>query len=359
MLSRRSFIGGLAGGTAVLTRAARGAERSPAQYPADAYAAFSRRLRPVGRILELEGAYVWCNTPIEGPDGRTHVFFSRWPAAKGMGGWINACEIAHAVAERPEGPYRVLGTVLAPRAGAHWDATTCHNPHITRVDGQYALFYLGNSNGRTDTKRVGLALADSLEGPWRRPDAPLLEAGPEGAWDDHCTTNPSFLRHPNGEYWLYYKSWNTAEYVNAKPGIRGNRKYGLAIADRLEGPYRRHPKNPLIDFSARGENRQCEDAYVWREDGKFRVVVRDMGVFDHEVGLYLESADGLTWSEPKIAYDALGRYVELPPRPKHLNRWGRLERPQLLIRNGRPAYLFGTAQGGKYETATGFLFRIE
>jgi beta-xylosidase len=275
-----------------------------------------------------------------------------------MGGWINSSEIAHAVADTPEGPYRVLGTVLAPRGAGHWDATTCHNPHIRKIGGRYALFYMGNANGRTNTKRIGLALADSLEGPWQRPEAPLLEPGPDGAWDDHCTTNPSLIEHPNGEFWLYYKSWNTAEYEAGKPPVRGNRKYGLATARKLEGPYVRHPRNPLIDFSGRGENRQCEDAFVWREDGRFKIIVRDMGVFNHEVGLIMESADGIAWPEPKIAYQHASAYLDLPPAPKNLTRYGRFERPQLLLREGRPAYLFVTTQGGRYQTASGFVFKL-
>ena len=55
------------------------------EIPADKFSAFSKRLRPICRILELAGYYVWCNAPIESLDGKTHVFFSRWPAAKGMG----------------------------------------------------------------------------------------------------------------------------------------------------------------------------------------------------------------------------------------------------------------------------------
>ena len=319
---------------------------------------FAKRLQPIGRILELEGSYVWCNAPIDGPDGKVHVFFSRWPADKRMGGWINCCEIAHATADAPEGPYTVVGTVLAPRGAGYWDATTCHNPHIQKVGDRYALFYMGNSNGKTDTKRIGLATADSLYGPWKRSDAPLLEVGANGAWDDHCTTNPSFIQHSNGQYWLYYKSWNTADYVNGKPPIRGNRKYGLAIADKLEGPYAKHPRNPLIDFSQRGENRQCEDAYIWHEDGRFHVILRDMGIYGHDVGLLMSSEDGLAWSEPKIAYHPVKAYVEQPPAPAHLTKYGRFERPQLLMRNGRPAYLFTTTQGGKFETASGFVFKI-
>lgn len=41
---------------------------------------FAERLKPVGRRLEMEGWYIWCNSPIYGPDGKVHVFFSRWPA---------------------------------------------------------------------------------------------------------------------------------------------------------------------------------------------------------------------------------------------------------------------------------------
>jgi hypothetical protein len=354
MMTRRCFLGAAAAAPFAMREVlAQGSVMPP---PVESE--FSKRLRPVGRILELEGYFVWCTTAIEGADGRIHVFFSRWPAAKGMSGWINSCEIAHAVADRPEGPYAVRETVLAPRPG-RWDATTCHNPHIQRVGNRYVLLYMGNSNGRTNTKRIGLATSDSLEGPWERSDSPLLEPGPGGAWDDHCTTNPSLLVHPSGEFWLYYKSWNTADYEAGRPPIRGNRKYGLAVADRLEGPYRKHPKNPLIDFSGLGENRQCEDAYVWREGDRFRVIMRDMGVFNHEVGLILESKDGIEWSAPQIAYHPVSAYAKEPPAPKHLNRYGRIERPQLLFRNGRPAYLFGASQGGRYQTASGFLLKIE
>ena len=81
--------------------------------------------------------------------------------------------------------------------------------------------------GKPIPKRIGLAMADSLNGPWQRPDKPLLLPGPEGAWDDHCTTNPAFVKQPNGEYWLYYKSWNTKAYETDTGPIKGNRKYGF------------------------------------------------------------------------------------------------------------------------------------
>jgi len=320
---------------------------------------FPYKLKAVGRALELEGYYVWCNSPIMGPDNKVHVFFSRWASSKKMGGWLNGCEIAHAVADHPEAEFRVIGTVLAPRGEGHWDATTCHNPHIQYLDGQYCLFYMGNSNGKTDTKRIGLATSKSLYGPWTRPDKPLLEPGAPGAWDDHCTTNPAFVKHPNGQYWLYYKSWNSNDYYNSKdPLIRGNRKYGLAVSDQLTGPYKRYSADPVIDFSSLGNNNQFEDAFVWMNKGRFNMLARDMGVFDHEVGLYLDSKDGVRWNRPEIAYQALKEYTDLPPAPQHLKRYGRLERPQILFVKGKPAYLFAATQGGQYETASSFILKI-
>lgn len=325
----------------------------------DPVSAFCKRLQPVGRALEMKDWYVWCNSPLLGPDGKVHVFFSRWPAARGMGGWINCSEIAHAVADDPESPFEFVQTVLSPRGPGHWDATTCHNPHIQKIGDRYYLFYMGNSNGRTNTKRVGLAVADSPFGPWRRGEQPLLEAGPSGAWDDHCTTNPSLVQHPNGQYWLYYKSWNTADYEQQKGPIRGNRKYGLAIADKPEGPYRKYEDNPVIDFSHLGNNTQLEDAFAWYGQDRFNMLARDMGVFSHKAGLYMDAKDGLHWSDPSIAYYDAAHYIQEPPPAPHLKRYGRFERPQLLMKDGKPAYMFTAAQGGRYMTASAFIFRIK
>lgn len=217
---------------------------------------------------------------------------------------------------------------------------------------------MGNSNGKTNTKRIGLAIADSLNGPWNRTSAPILEPGSEGAWDDHCTTNPAVIEH-KGRYWLYYKSWNTKEYEDAKGSVRGNRKYGLAFADHPEGPFTKYEGNPVIDFSGRGNNAQIEDAFVLREKGKFHLIARDMGYYDHQSGLLLKSRDGIHWSKPKIAYEKVDHYVKQPPAPSHLTKYGRFERPQLLLKDGKPIYMFTTSQGGKYMTSSSFIFKID
>lgn len=317
-------------------------------------------LKPIGRSLALDDYYIWCSSPIWGDDGKVHLFYSRWKKEKGMSGWLRGSEIAHAVAERPDAPFTDLGVVLRPREG-YWDGTTCHNPLIQQVGDTYYLFYMGNSNGKTDTKRIGVAVSKSLDGPWQRSDEPTLMPGADGAWDDHCTTNPAFVKGNDGKYWLFYKSWNTAEYQNQSGAVRGNRKYGLAKANHPLGPYIKVSDSPIIDFSGRPNNAQLEDAFVWKEKSRYYMIARDMGFYNHEYGLILSSADGIHWSEPQISYLDMKSYVQEGKPPGHLKRFGRLERPMLLLdkTKGTPRYLFGATQGGKAETSTTFVFQIE
>jgi len=67
----------------------------------------------------------------------------------------------------------------------------------------------------------------------------------------------------------------------------------------------------------------------------------------------------LHWSDPLIAYEALSTYIAEPPAPPHLKRYGRLERPQLLLKDGKPEYLFTASQGGKHMTSSAFILKIE
>lgn len=355
-LGRRQFIGS---GTFLLSSmlVAPKLWGNPVADPSGPTPAF--RLKPLGRTLELEDYYIWCSSPIWGEDGKVHLFYSRWKKDRGMSGWIRGSEIAHAVADSPYEPFVHQAVVLAPRDG-FWDSTTCHNPLIKKVNGSYYLFYMGNSNGKTDTKRIGIAQASGLEGPWTRPDEPCLLPGESGAWDDHCSTNPAFVQGDDGKYWLYYKSWNTKEYEQSTGSVRGNRKYGLAKADHPQGPYRKVSANPVIDFSARPENAQLEDAFVWCQNGTYYMIARDMGFYNHAFGLLLTSSDGIGWSEPTVSYLDLPSYLHEGPAPKHLKRFGRLERPMLLLnpKTGEPQFLFGASQGGTAQTSTTVAFEI-
>lgn len=311
---------------------------------------FSKSLNSGKRILEEENWNVWGTSPIVGEDGKIHVFYSRWRGTHGR--WLSHSEIAHAVADTPEGPYTVLGTVLSGRGEGHWDADTIHNPTIQKVGDKYALFFIGNNlanatkydGHHASTQRVGLALSDSLNGPFVRVgEDPILEVSPNKKdWDSYLTTNPALLQHANGEFWLYYKAWD--KYNDDM------RKMGVAIAKDIKGPYIKHPKNPLVNFAQ--YKKQVEDAYVFVEQDKFYMIMRDMGVIHPHVGLMLDSDDGINWSAPQLGYRTNVDFT-------NETQIQRMERPQVLMQNGKPTYLFLALMGGKYDTSTAFVLKLK
>ena len=314
---------------------------------------FSKALQNGTRILESPDWFVWGCSPILDEDGKVHVFFSRWPES--FGNWLTKSEIAHAVADNPEGPYKIIGTVLKGRGGDYWDAHTIHNPTVQKVGDQYVMFYIGNNLDRAkdfdghnaSTQRIGMAVTKDLNGEWKRVgEEPILDvSGSKEQWDSYLTTNPAFLQHPNGESWLYYKAWD--RYND------NLRKMGLAVANDPKGPYEKYDQNPVVNFSEMGK--QVEDAYVfyYAEKQKFYMIMRDMGVIHPHVGLLLESEDGLNWSDPQLGYSFNTDYLI------NEDKIVRFERPQVLMKDGKPSYLFLAASGGSYQKSSAVVIKID
>ncbi len=299
-------------------------------------------------ILEAQDSIVWGCAPIYDDEGKVHVYYSTW--AKD-GSWIYSSEIAHAVADHPEGPYRKLGTILKGREGK-WDRHTIHNPSVYRIDGKYVLLYIGNDTlnqlnrwkvkGRASENRqlVGMAISDSPYGPWKRFDKPVVDVSPDslGAWDSHCAVNPTMLKHPNGEYWLYYRAHD--RYNDDR------RKTGLAIAQNLTGPYVKYGDKALIDFPEYGG--QTEDPYIFYYKNKFHCLIRDMGNYDWVSNLYLVSDDGIHWGEYQRGHHNGAKYYPISEKM-------RCERVQILWRDGEPEYLFNAIQRDEQNHAGGAL----
>jgi beta-xylosidase len=336
--------------------------------PTEKYSDFSQRLTPVGRILADPDYNVWGCSPIYAPDGKVHVFYSKWPNEAKHKGWLTVSEVGHAVADSPEGPYTVMESALKGRGGEWWDSATIHNPAIRVFKDKYYLFYMATSQGSVYYKRIGVAVSESLYGPWERQDRPLIDVNPDpDAWDSMCSTNPTVIQHPNGQFWLYYKSWRISDWekdiarklreATSDVGQFTNRQYGLAIGNHPTGPYKKYADNPIVNLHGFGANAQCEDAFIWQDDGKFFMLTRDMGYYNHEYGLIFYSDDGINWGLPEIGYKNAQAYFN--EVPNGLDREGRIERPQLLMKAGKPDYLFGAMVGGPYQTSTGVVLKIE
>lgn len=320
---------------------------------------FSRRLTPMNRILNKtqEGWTVWTCAPIYGPEGKVHVYYEQWEYGKhwqrSVSGSVHAIWLMHAVSDCAGGPYTTLDTVIAPSWDDRWDNRGAGSPQIFHIDGKYVLLYDGVYRGAdwsSYTRSVGMLVSDSPYGPWERVSdrTPMIPTGQDTSdYDYKLVCNPTMLKHPNGQYWIYYK---------ARKNLKSPRTIALAISGKLEGPYEKYEGNPVMDF---GE-KDCEDPFVWHDEGKFKMLAHDLSLIEHGMGLYFESDDGIHWEGPSKGYPAA--------RELFGNRH-RLERPVLLFRDGDPEYLFmnlavwtiseirtGT---GEYDTAnSGFVFRI-
>ena len=200
------------------------------------------RVQPVppANRFAVPDYHVWCGAPVKGPDGRYHLFYSRWPTKVGFApGWAIHSEIAYAVSDQPQGPYRHVNVALPPRpvnpatGEKYWDGDVTHNANAFFHDGKYYLFYMGNrGDGKSypmhrNNQRVGVAIAEKPEGPWKRLDHPIVDISTNQAdFDSLCVTNPSAAVRPDGGVVLVYKA---VRYVAGKP-MGGDVRFGVALA---------------------------------------------------------------------------------------------------------------------------------
>ena len=66
---------------------------------------------PKKNLLVEEDCHIWCGCLIEGYDGKYHYYYSRWPKEMGHYAWVTDSEIAYAVSDTPDGPFRKMGTI--------------------------------------------------------------------------------------------------------------------------------------------------------------------------------------------------------------------------------------------------------
>lgn len=291
-----------------------------------------------GIAVEEAGYTIWGTSPIINDEGKVHLFVARWPGNKVEPGWRTCGEIAHYVGEGPEGPFRFSDVVLSPNNTDAWDHVSVHNPAIHKVGDQYVLLYIGNDNGNQPphpaNQHIGMAVSKSLYGPWTKvgndgrilspPDNPKY-------WNYQAkngVNNPAFLQHPNGGFFLYFKS------SDGKAA-----KMGLAIAEKLEGPYVQLP------FPVTQNDLTVEDGYAMMLNGKFCLLTTDNhGLIEKGGGILWKSGDGIHFNEYEQGFYPAEKYLGKEKLKNAVNHYAgniiKFERPQVLLIDGKPAYMY-------------------
>ncbi|MBT7066182.1 MAG: hypothetical protein HN919_07750, partial [Verrucomicrobia bacterium] len=209
------------------------------------------------------------------------------------------------------------------------------------------------TNRRRDSIRIGMMTATDINGPWTKLGLMLEPPTPEESnvvTGEHYgfTDNPSLVRHPDGRFFLYYR----LKYPDLKCGCT----YGVAIADRLEGPYR-HQRDPVVNNPT-----YVEDPYVFIHDGLFHMLLNDNHGPHGPQAMLLTSEDGLFFDyDQGVRFGVIADYIapdQLPADPEEIPK-GFFERPQLLLKDGEPTHLF--TPGGRVSGSAGtrcYLFEI-
>ncbi|MEQ6121221.1 glycoside hydrolase family protein [Reichenbachiella sp. MALMAid0571] len=302
------------------------------------------RMVPVtdDNIFKSKGYHNWGTSVIKGEDGKYHLFYARWKEKYDYPGWLTRSEIAHATSDKPFGPWKFKEVVLTGRGGNNWDAITAHNPKIKYFEGKYYLYYIATNmgdnsftnkelgiigrTGRThpdweglrSNQRTGVAVSNSLNGPWKRMDQPLIE--PSGPITT-LTVNPAIIQGKDGKYFLIVKGDKPNE-----TGPKRVRDQAIAISDSPIGPFKMQ-KKPVIDYV------DTEDISMWYDNNRdlFYAIFHAQGF----IGL-VSSTDGLHW-------DKAEHYVLME---KRINKGDgsilipdRLERPFVFLENGIPTVL--------------------
>ena len=137
------------------------------------------------------------------------------------------------------------GMALDKGVQGTWEGASVFTPNIMVAEGKYWLFYTGTSNNYHEKpfnpdSKIGIAVSESPNGPWKRlATNPALSNSPNVADFDSHLIDDACLVVRDGKYWFYYKGRQQGKSPK-------HTQMGLAIADKPEGPYVRHPNNPVI-----------------------------------------------------------------------------------------------------------------
>jgi len=314
---------------------------------------FAAMIQPVPATAKFSDPdyYIWCGTMVRGDDGKCHLFYSRWPRKLGFNAWVTHSEVAHAVGNTPLGLFTHKDVALPERGKQFWDGHCTHNPTVLRFGKKFYLYYTGNAGDRAPTKglnwvhrnnqRIGVAVADSPDGPWQRFDRPLI-APTAGFYDALCCNNPSVTARPGGGYLMVYKA----------VGDKGPKPFGgpvlhcVATSDSPTGPFTKHPR-PI--FVKEGVAFAAEDPFIWNDGRRYWAIVKDNAGYFTGAGkstALWQSDDGFDW---RLAKHPLVAAREIVWEGGQKQKLVTLERPQVFFEDGRPSVLlFASTDDAKH-----------
>jgi hypothetical protein len=291
-------------------------------------------------IFYDEEFYNWGSGIVKGDDGKYHLIYSQMPKKHGFYSWLTDGIVSHAISDNPEGPYKHIEVVLEGRGEDYWDAYTAHCPKVYKFDGKYYIYYMSTNSGDLSltpdqleevrhskwnkselrgmmrlNQRIGVAVADNIQGPWKRFDKPLIEPELPIA---NIVNNVTVTKRPDGGYLMVVRGDQPDQ-----PEGTIIRMQAVLLADHPLGPWVMQPKPVVKDYNS-------EDPEVWYDAERERYYS-----LYHAFGYMgmITSQDGLNWERAKHYRVSDKSYTTTNGRTIEVQRY---ERPTIYHENGKP-----------------------
>lgn len=233
----------------------------------------------------------WDGQITKAPDGKYHMFASRWAEARGHNGWFGSVAV-HAVSDSLMGPYADKGPCWPDEADGRG-----HNVGaFTLPDGRYAIYI-------SETRPCEVHVSKSLDGPWEHLGTITVEDEPR--WH---ASNVSLMVRPDGKF----------EFTQRDGSIFTSDKGIL-------GPYQRQSNSVYPKGIP-----NLEDPCIWYSGGLYHILVNSWST---RKAYHLTSSDGIhDWTNRGLAYDPREAIVRYPDGT--VNHWNKVERPSVYIEDG-------------------------
>ncbi len=236
----------------------------------------------------------WDGPIIKGPDGKYHMFASRWDQSGGHWAWMGSLGV-HAVSDSVMGPYVDKGLTWPNHSQGKG-----HNLTILQLkDGTYASVI-------SDVGRRDFFTAPTLDGPWSF--AGLLSIDANGFNNPSEIANLSIIIRPDDGKFMMIE-----------------RHGQIMTSENLTGPYKIRCNSI---YSGLAPN--LEDPVLWYSGGYYHVVVNS---WSDKKAYHLRSKDGISnWTNEGLAFDPRSDFLRYTDGT--VNHWTKIERPGVCIENG-------------------------
>ncbi|MDN5210527.1 family 43 glycosylhydrolase [Fulvivirgaceae bacterium BMA12] len=242
------------------------------------------------------------------------------------------------------------GLAVKRGTAGSYDDRSVFTPEILAHQGKYYLVYQAVKSPYVDRVRntIGMAIADSPSGPWIKLAEPILRTTGNGEWlgeednrmalkkgdfDSHKVHDPCLVYYRD-KFYLYYKGQRIGEHR-----FYGEReiKWGVAIADRPEGPYVKSAFNPITNTG--------HEVCVWPFEGGIALLHTLDG----------PEANTIQWAPDGINFEIMSTVANPPEAPGNYRSPSANKEPLEGIRWGL-CHVYG---GDNWRTGWNYIKRFD